>query len=346
MLFFRKKTFTGLDIGTSSLKIIQIRDAKEMPFKFYVRNIQYSDREDPAAHQVEEAISEISEEIKNFGDSLSFGLQGVSVITRYIEIPKISSKELGVALPIEAKKFIPFPIEEVELSYSVLPPLSRDAHRMGVTFVGVPRSVVRRYENLLKNVNVKSSSFEPLGFATVRAFKISKQFRRGESVMLINVGTKYTNISISLDGNLYLTRDFTLGGRDFTRMLISNENPDYQKAEVEKRTRVMFSKDGAHRYIASTVAEWVREILDTIDFYENKMVEEQLEINRVLLYGGGALMRGFPEFLQRKLSKPVEVDRELPGTLESSEDEKALKGMGTMLKPAFGLALKAREELT
>lgn len=346
MLFFRKKYFSGLDIGTSSIKLIQLRESKDNTYDYYIRGVQYSDKNDPTLDQLREVIEELSRDTKRLGDAIVASIQGVSIFIRYIEIPKISTKELEVALPIEAKKFIPFPLEEVRLTYSIVPILSRDEHKMGLTFVGIPRNQITRIESFFRDLNIKVKKFETPAFALARAFKASQNYRRGETVLILNISTKYTNLAICRDGAVYLARDIRLGGRNLTWSIIGPEAPDYSKAEVKKRTENLFVKNETLVPIQSTIEEWTREITDTMDFYRNYMLNDPLEINRVVLMGGGSLMLGLADYLSKKFNMPVFVDSELPGKLEDSSKKKDITRVSPILKYAYGLALGAREDFS
>ncbi len=344
MIFFRKKIYTGIDIGTSSIKVVQIKESHDLSFDCYVKNIQYSDKEDPTPHQVQEAFEELVKEMKRLGDVVTVGIQGIFVITRYIEIPKISAKELEVALPIEARKFLPFPLEEIDLKYDLIPPLSKDLKRMGVVFTGVPKVVQKKYHSMLKRSNVKSPLVEDMSFALARGFKTSNLYRRGETVMIVNIGSKYTNLTITRDGNVYLARDIPLAGRNITRLLVTHETPEYRKAEVVKRTTNLFLKGDVHPMIQAFMEEWLGEITDTIDFFTNYIVETPQKVSRVILCGGGSLLEGLDKFMSLRLKMPVERDMHITGKLEDSSKADKIGKMGVLLKGAWGLALRSREE--
>lgn len=344
MLFFRKKLYTGLDVGTGSIKLVQIREGKDLVFDYFVRNVQYTDKNDPTLSQLKEVLGELAQDSKRMNENLVLGIQGTSVITRYIEIPQISQKELDVALPIEAKKFIPFPLEEVSITYKTLPTLSRDSRKMGVTFVGIPKNLLLRIERFFQNFNIKVKTFEPPGFALSRAFKTTKHFRRGETIMMLNIGTKYTNITISRDGGVYFARDIKIGGREFTKSIISPNAPDYAKAEVRKRTNDLFAKSDSFLLIRAVFEDWLKEIIDSMDYYRNYLLDSPQEIDRIVLTGGGAFMLGLADYLNRKIGIPVAMDDDLPGKIETPEKEKAMPKYSPILKFAYGLAMGSMEE--
>jgi len=344
MLFFRKKYFAGLDVGTSSIKLVQIRDSKDLVFDFYVRNIQYTDKNDPTMSQLKEVLTELYQDTKRLGDQIYLGLQGISIFSRYIEIPQISTKELEVALPIEAKRFIPFPLEEINLTYRIFPTLSRDPRKMGVTFTGIPKNLLLRIEKFFQDFNIKIKTFETPGFALARAFKMAGNYRRGETVFLINIGTKYTNLIICRDGGVYFSRDMKMGGREITKALIGAGSPDYAKAEVKKRTTDLFAKSETYMQIRAVFEDWLLEITDTIDYYQYYLLDSPQEIDRIVITGGGSLMMGLADFLHNKTNIPVAIDSDLPGKIESSEKEKAMPKYSPMLKFAYGLAAGAMEE--
>lgn len=344
MIFFRKKSFAGLDIGTSSIKLVQLKESKETEFDYQVENIQYSDREDPTLNQLKEVIDKLVKDTKKLGDNVVVGIQGISIFTRYLEIPRISPKELEVALPIEAKKFIPFPMDEVRLTYTQVGTLSKDEKKMGITFVGIPRNQIQRVEKFFQEHKINVKDFETPAFALTRGFKTTRHYRRGETVLIINIGTKYTNLVVCRDGGVYFARDIQIGGRDITKALIGADAPEYAKAEIKKRTTDLFSKAEFYLNIHAIVEDWLKEISDSTDYFYNYLLDTPQEIDRIILTGGGSQLGGLPYFLSKKLDRPVLIDSNFQGKAETSEKEKELNKLGPTLKFAFGLALRAQEE--
>jgi type IV pilus assembly protein PilM len=344
MIFFRKKFFAGLDIGTSSIKLVQLKESKDTEFDYQIENIQYSDREDPTLNQLKEVIDKLVKETKKLGDNVVVGIQGISIFTRYLEIPRISPKELEVALPIEAKKFIPFPMDEVRLTYTQVAALSKDEKKMGITFVGIPRNQIQRVEKFFTDHKISVKDFETPAFALTRCFKTTRHYRRGETVLIINIGTKYTNLIICRDGGVYFARDIQIGGREITKALIGADAPEYAKAEVKKRTTDLFSKAEHYINIHAVIEEWLKEITDSTDYFYNYLLDTPQDIDRVILTGGGALLGGLPYFLSKKLDRPVLIDSNFSGKTEGTDKEKELSKVAPMLKYAYGLALRAQEE--
>jgi type IV pilus assembly protein PilM len=344
-LLFRKKYWTGLDIGTSSIKIVHIRDDKDLSFSYHIRSIQFIDQDNPTLEQVKDVLNELGVQEKNrLGDVVTAGVQGHSILTRYIEIPQISARELEVAVPIESKKFFPYLPEGTAISYSVIPTLSSEKNKIGVTFIHSPETATGNIIKLLKGYGIKVLNFDYTAFSLARAYKSTSLYLRGETVMMVDIGSRYTTVSISRDGWVYFARTIPLGGRDFTKNLITDEAETYPKAEFMKMSIDLFDDTRIFSIAQPVLEDWLFELLDCTDYYMNHFTEQTLEIHRIILCGGGALLRRLPDFVEKFAKIPVVVFSHLPGKCIGVCNEGDLVRGAPIFASAWGLALRAIKE--
>jgi type IV pilus assembly protein PilM len=342
---FRRKYWTGLDIGTSSVKIVHIRDDKDFTFSYHIRSIQFSDQDNPTSEQLKDVLKDLNVLEKNrFGDAVAAGVKGHSILTRYIEIPQISARDLETAVPIESKKFFPYLPEGTAISHSVIPPLSDDPNKQGVTFIQSPEYATGSIIKLLKDFSIKSLYFDYTAFALARAYKSTSLYLKGETVMMLDIGSRYTTVSIIKNGWVYFARTFAVGGRDFTKNLVNDEAETYSKAEFMKMTIDLFDDNRHFHFIQPVLEDWLFEILDCMDYFCNQLADEPQKINRVILCGGGALLKKLPTFMEKHLKTPVVVFRHFPGKCTGVCNEVDLTRGVPMFACAWGYALRALRE--
>src|SRR3989344_1138947 len=128
---FKKKgdSVIGIDIGSSSIKIVQLRRKKDKAILETYGELAlgpYAERAIGQAtmlpvEKLTEAIKDILREANVSTKSGGIAIPLVSSLISVIDLPQVSEKQLRVMVPIEARKYIPVPISEVTLDWQILP---------------------------------------------------------------------------------------------------------------------------------------------------------------------------------------------------------------------------------
>ncbi len=136
-----KKSFLGVDIGTSAIKIVELADQNKQPalVTYGVAEVQTDMiKSNSAVNQEKTAriLAELVRKSRVTTTNCVAALPTFAVFNSIISLPKMSRKDLAAAVRWEAKKFIPLPLEEMILDWEVLSeagdaqlstnPLSRD----------------------------------------------------------------------------------------------------------------------------------------------------------------------------------------------------------------------------
>lgn len=120
-----KEQYVGIDIGTASIKLVELRKEKNRPrlstygYMDVETNILKSDTKEAQEH-IARAIKKILAEARVSTTKAVSALPGFAVFSSIISLPKMSKKELVSAVRWEAKKFVPMPLEEMTLDWKVL----------------------------------------------------------------------------------------------------------------------------------------------------------------------------------------------------------------------------------
>jgi len=141
-----------------------------------------------------------------------FCLSGKDLIIRTFEMPVIPREELASAVSFEAKKYIPFKVEELIFDYQIQ--ADRITHKNSVLFVGIKKETIDKYVSLARQLNIKIISIEYSAFSLVRAVKLAAAEERG-IVALLGVDFKEddeANFSVFENGFPLFSRDFSLSG--------------------------------------------------------------------------------------------------------------------------------------
>ena len=155
MLFQKKKDVIGIDVGSSSVKMVHLKEAKGT---FQLAGLGLAML--PAEAIVDNAImdsSSIVDIVKGLVESqklktknVATSISGHSVIIRKIQLPIMTEEEMEASIQWEAEQYIPFEISEVNLDFQILGPDANDASLMNVILVAAKKDFVSDYVALFK----------------------------------------------------------------------------------------------------------------------------------------------------------------------------------------------------
>jgi len=320
--FIRSKKSVGLYIGKETIDLVVLKSSFTGPklVKFGQAYINPKDKKDeilPGGLSggsvtsestlqksgediiVETIIKLFKENNIKLGDVVT-ALPSEDVMVRYFQMPKIPKQERPSAISFEAKRYIPFRMEDVVTDYQIIEYKGPGA--MDVVFVAVRQKVVSRFVNLLERAGLRPIIVEPDSFSIIRVLNAGGQIGGSENTTIINIDTKVGNIIILRHNVPYLIRDIPLE----------------EDIGGEKSFEPIFEK-------------LLSEIKLSFDFYEKQFPSETID---KLIIHSSLPLGNWHELVGKELQVPVEVGDPLRG-LRIRKDMVPPK-----LSVAFGLALR------
>jgi len=301
----QKQSYIGLDIGLSGIKLVELQNEKGR-----ARLVTYAYAELPAT-TLEHAFSDEMDKVAAFIKKMTVtakcttkhtiaALPISSVFSSIISVPATNEKELKDAVQMQAKKLIPVPLEEISLDSKTIDQGGSDGGKKitRVLITGAPKSLVTGYIELMKKIGLELISLETEAFAQIRAL-VGKD---RSSIMVIDIGSLRTNITVVEKGIPFLNRSIATGGVNVTQTISKTLGVAYEQAENMKRdikSMQAFSQAGDLSPILTTL---LKPILDEIRYsfnlYQGQTEDgQQKRIDKIILTGGGALLPRLPEFL-------------------------------------------------
>lgn len=322
------KTIVGLDIGTSSVKIIELKAVgtqwhlaamgmAEIPKESLEAKNQESQRLG-LIEAIKRAFKESGIKTKRVVTSLS----GDSVIIRYVKLPFMTAEELRGAIPREAEQYIPLNIDQVVLDFQILGETQEDGQRkLDVLLVAAKVDVVDQHLLTLKSAGLTPVVIDVDAFALQNAYEINQIETSEETVALINIGASLTTINILEGNSTRFTRDIPVAGNDFTKEIQKEFNLKFSEAEELKKSHGAISMEEDDFSLSSVsqkddrvlrmsdvmtpvLNKLLGEIRRSFDYYETQARKKTVE--RVVLLGGSARLKNVNRFLANKLGIPVE----------------------------------------
>lgn len=347
-MFFRKKkedVLIGLDIGSSCLKVAQVNMARD-PYELVLFGTVPLRRDvitegaitDRAA--LVAAVHELLAKIKVSRAEVVIGLSGhSSVIIKRITLPQMSAADLALSIKFEAEQYIPFDINDVNIDFQILGPSEHEAGQMDVILVAVKKSLINDYTSILEEAGLSPAVVDVDAFALSNVFEANYDLQDYRNVALINIGSSKTNIVIVHRGIPVFTRDSSTGTNFHTEALERMLKVSRDDAERLKRGESVsgVSVEAAEEVITSASDEIYAEIYRSFEYFRSSVSDEGMQ--RILLCGGAALIKGFPEMMAERLGVDVEVFDPLK-RIRASERASEVSSLAPLAAVAVGLAMR------
>jgi len=344
---FGPKSKIGVDIGTSSIKIAEL--SKESG-RFKLENYGLFELESDETAKVSEraanspvqvsptppaggkpvqlsdadlvwGIKEVLKRTKIKTRETVASIPSFSTFATIITLPYLSEEDMAKAIPFEARKYIPIPLSDVVLDWSIinvaqeesgLPPQTSDKAAKArpptveVFLVAVPREETLRYQTITKNAGLSLRALELENSALIRAL-IGNDL---SPVAIINIGGSSTSILIVNGGFERIGHNYEVGGFEITKSIARSLGISLRRAEELKRSFGIKAVDSniIREAMSSLIDMMALETQKTIHNYED---QKRVKIAKVLLVGGLANMPNFAGYFGEKLGMPVSLGNPL-----------------------------------
>jgi type IV pilus assembly protein PilM len=308
----RSKALVGLDIGTSSVKAVQLQRTrlKHRLVALGMAGVHPETIVDGVimdAPAVSSAIRQIFEENRIDTKEVAVSVSGHSVIVKKIRVPQMKKAELREGIAWEAEQHIPYAINDVNLDFQILDGTSSSDGEMDILLVAVKKDAVNEYLGVVAAAGLKAAIVDIDAFAIENALETSGDVKPGEVAALVDIGASVTTINIVQGGVSEFTRDCPLAGNRYTDSLQKRLGLSHEQAEMLKMGSAVEGHDsGEAKPLIDTVSgELVAEIKQSFEFYTSSAPNRG--IHRVVLSGGSAKLPGLASTLSQALELPVEI---------------------------------------
>ncbi len=353
-----KDSAVGIDIGTSAIKIVEIKrkGSKAVLETYGAIALGPYDSQDAGrvtnlpVEKIAEALGEV---LKQSGVSTSEGAFAIPVQSSLIftlELPpQIKESEMKDIVSTEARKYIPVPIGEVSLDYFTLPkkeksfselnnpdPSATHGEKINVLVVATQNDAVSKYRSIVSGANLSASFFEIEIFSSIRS-----NFEHELSpVLLIDFGASRTKLSIVEFGMVKTYHTIERGGADITDSISKTLSISFAEAEKMKKEYGLFGNPAE-----KNLSEIIKTHIDYIFSESNNVLlsyEKKYDriISKVIFTGGGSLLKGLPEVAANNFRAEIETGHPFSKVNAPAFLEKVLLTMGPEFAVALGLALR------
>lgn len=342
----KKETF-GLDIGSSSIKLCQVREKKTgySLVKLGMVSLPPEAIVDGSIIDASTVLSAIKGLVKDQGvktKNVASSISGHSVIIKRIKLPIMTEEELADSIQWEAEQYIPFDINEVNLDFQIMGIDPEGKGQMDVLLVACKKEVINDYTNVIREAGLNPVVIDVDSFTLENMFEINYPVLQDENVALVNIGASSMNINILKGGLTSFTRDVSIGGNRFTEEIQKELNLNFQDAEGLKTGKKV---DGRSPEDVKPIIEKVMnlvalEIKKTIDFFLS--TSSGVHISKVYLSGGSSKFPDMLTVIQERTG--ISTERLNPfNNIEYDRrqfDESYIKEISPFMAVGMGLAIR------
>ena len=344
MIWGKRKNVIGLDIGSSSVKLVELKEGNN---GFRLQNLAISPL--PPEAIVDGAVMDSVTIIDTIRDLVTAvtktkdvvtSVSGHSVIVKKITLPLMTESELEESIQWEAERHIPFDINDVNIDFQIIGYGSENPDLMDVILVAAKKDMINDYVSVIMESGLNPVLVDIDAFAVENMLAVNYDIDKEDTVAVANVGATVTNINILRNNISAFTRDVFKGGNQITEEIQRQLHIDYEEAE---KIKVGKQVDGATQSVVQNVLKTASESLaieigNTLEFFQSTSTYQK--ISKLFLSGGGAKIREFDIILQQQIGIPVEMANPFK-KIEYSEknfDVEYLREIGPVMAVGVGLA--------
>ncbi len=351
--FFSQKESrgVGIDIGSSSIKVVEIArkgDKAELITYGLLEIGPYGNKEigrvvNLSADVYSEALTDVLRESKVTTNVSGMAIPFRSSFMRLLELPSVTRAELDKMVPIEARKYIPVPMNEVSLDWSVVPQVNsistmngNSPESVNVLLVAIHNDVLSRFDSISQKTSLTNKFLEVESYSALR----SVVPQSNETIMLCDMGAASTKIYISHKGFVVFSHIINTGSQDMTLNMSKSMRIPINEAEQIKRTQGMVrTGDGQVFTICDLVLSHILdEIADVRSSFEDKY---QTRITKIVLIGGGSVIKGGREIIEKKFAIETVIADPFNSVVLPEFLRDTVSEIGPYFAVATGCALRA-----
>lgn len=349
----KENSVLGIDIGSSSLKVVQLRKEHGKAVLETYGELAlgpYGGKEvgqatNLSSEQIIETLKDLLREAKvttkNCGVSIPFAR---SLLT-LVELPyRKNANEQKTVIELEARKYIPVPVAEVQLDWFVVPrENSSDAEdkskreKIEMLLVAVHNDELSSLQKIVAGAGLSASFYEIEIFSTIRAV-IEEPMK---PVMIIDVGAASTKTYVVEHGIVAFSHSISAGSQDITRAIAVSGNVSIARAEALKKEEGI-EGDGAlnsPELVFSRIFAEARRVMIQYETAHKK------SITSIILTGGGGVTKELSAYAKNVFSIDVRVADPFSKTEAPAFIRPVLDDIGPEFAVAVGLALRKLEEV-
>jgi type IV pilus assembly protein PilM len=333
-LFYRNKPLFGFDLGHGSVKIVQLDYSRKKPRLQAYGSASFDPKSFKDGVVVDydtickAATALISEDLKGSLTThrIAASLPVLHSFSRIINLPMMDDKDINEAVRTEAGQYIPMPLNDLYLDYQLV---EKRPDGQDFLVAAAPKKVVDSYLELFNRLGLELACLEPSILSVSRIVQHAQKY--DIPTLVIDCGSITTDLIIYNKSVVRVTGTIKFGGEELTKSIMTKFNLSYEEAAKMKRT---YGVDPGEKQpemvsaLAQNLQFLASEIKKISRYYEERDKDRSVQVEQVVILGGGANLPGFGTYMTSELRLPTKIASiwqnldtdhlETPSSVESS----------------------------
>lgn len=343
MLFDTKiKKYAGIDIGGSSLKIVELsRISEKLHLNTYAELMTGS----YAGHltgqtvrlgqeKLSEAIGNLYRESKSSANEFLISVPMSACSILHLSLPKDSEDILDTIVPMELRKYTPAQMDDFMVSFEKLPKrpgISSEMEKLEIIVLSVRKRAFQEIKSAAAILPGEVIALEPSLFGVLRALNLDNN----KTSLVIDIGSSLTTVAYLDRGVLYGASTLSMGGQDITNNIQNSLAVSFEEAEKIKKTGGLFVDD-KNILLRDILLLAARRLAEEVIHIRNRYeMRYNIICNEVWICGGGSRLTGLDKFLQEELKVEVKISN----AFDRVEVPEVMRPMLTQESPTFTSAI-------
>lgn len=335
--------FFGLDIDSSSIRVVQLRGGKVKSLARYGSidiDTKLSKSDSNAdQHKLGEAIKQLIAKVGITTSNVAVGLPSQKVFMTVVDIERLSPQELEKTIKFQADSLIPTPLSESKLDWALLGDSPKESSKVELLLASVSNDFVERWLDLLESIGLNVIAFEPDSLALARSLLVPGTMAPH---LILDMGDSTTDLVVTLNDAPRLIRSIPTGTDTLIKSAMQNLGIDEKQAQ-QFVFKFGLSKDKLegqiHDAISGSIDVLISEIEKSIKFFNTRYPNAKIE--RVVMTGGASTLPEFPLYIANKFGISVEIGNSWRNIAFSAEKQNELLTVSNKFAVAAGLAERA-----
>ena len=357
--------YLGVDIGSAGIKVVELKNEGGRPRLITYGYVDEAIKMSHDSTKEEQAknvalLKSILEKSNVTTKKVVVGIPSFSVFSSVISLPIMNQKDLAQAVYWQAKKIVPISLDEMTLDWKILndkevaenkikkeknkdnkegekkevkpEPKKKD---LKILIAAAPKKLVSKYVELFKSAELELISLETENFALERSLVGGDK----NPVMIVDIGSITSDISVVENGIPVLSRSVDTGGEAITKAVMNSMHVDRKRAEQFKKDIGFNAGQGnLPKVMEESIAPIINEIKYSFDLYASRQTNQRIE--KIVLTGGSAFLPNMPEYLSKLLNIQVFVGDPWDRVIYPVELKPVLSNLAPRFSVAVGLAMR------
>jgi type IV pilus assembly protein PilM len=347
----RSNSYLAVDIGTTSIKAMELKAGKRAPLVTnygILESSGYLARANQALQtsslkifeaDVIELLKTLTKQMGTHTRQAVASLPPFSAFMTVLDFPKMDPKEIQTAMIYQARQYVPLPLDEVALDWIVVGDYQDEKgfEHQKIMLISVPQEQIQKYQRMFKGAGLELKALEIESLALARTMSDDPT-----PTLVIDMGSRSTNIVFMEDGHFTFSGQSDFGGASLTQVLATSLSINPIRAEELKKDRGI-AGTGPNYELSTIMLPLLDAILNEVkkvQFLYQQQLPYARKIERVVLAGGSANLLGIEKYFERELGMPVVKAAPFVKFEHPIEMEPFIPELNPVMSVALGLGMK------